>query len=197
MRHVPRRRLRGGVWPEQNRRGRSLLPRWSAAKLSRRCKPVLRSAIRLPAPSAAESACSTDAITNGRGRCLVLLGGAALNKLPTPNVCRSSNSQGARATCSDLGKRQSLGLGSFCRWRPRLPRFTRHLPRNLDVIRRRLSHSIVTLALGAHWSRGAEALWRSGRQRSPDRARSLWGPARSRTWRHAAFTGPHSAVRPP
>ena len=109
---------------------------------------------------------------NGRGRCLVPL---------------------SRAARPLTGATSELRLAAHGARRPRLPRFTRHLPRNLDVIRRRLSHSIVTLALGAHWSRGAEALWRSGRHGSPDRARSLWGSASSRSWRRAARPGPRSA----
>ena len=41
------------------------------------------------------------------------------------------------------------------------------------------------------------SLRRSGRHGSPDRARRLWAPASSRSWRPAARTRPHSAVRPP
>jgi len=42
-----------------------------------------------------------------------------------------------------------------------------------------------------------EALWRSGRFRTPDRARRLGGSASSRSERHAAASAPRSAVRPP
>jgi hypothetical protein len=54
------------------------------------------------------------------------------------------------------------------------------------------AQTVVVLAL--LWR---EALWRSGRHESPDRARRLRGTASSRSWRPAAHSCPRSAVRPP
>src|SRR4051794_38111556 len=57
--------------------------------------------------------------------------------------------------------------------------------------------SVEVMLTRAHVHQETEAVWRSGRHGSPDRARSLWGTASSRSWRPAVLDGHRSAVRPP
>src|SRR5690242_6311080 len=88
---------------------------FAEAKLSRWYKPMLRSAIRPRTMITAARNARPTASRHGRDRCLVPLG---------------------RAARPLTGATSELRLVTHGARRPRLPRSTRHLPRNQDVIRR-------------------------------------------------------------